>query len=285
MSKVYFITGAGRGMGVQFARAALAAGHRVVATGRRPDAVAQAVGAHENLLTVKLDVTNPAHAEAAVKAAVERFGRIDVLINNAATFQAGFFEEVSPEQFRAQLEVNLFGPLNVTRAVLPVMRRQRSGQIVTITSLAGQLGGEFTAAYATSKFALEGWMESLHHDVAPYGISTTIVEPGFFRTELLEKASTTWPALSIPDYAERTAQTIPSWERMNGKQMGDPAKLARALISLLDAPAPPERWVAGADAVTAVEQKARTLLAQIDAHRDLSTSLAHDAIAAAAASA
>ena len=126
---------------------------------------------------------------------------------------------------------------------------------------------------------------SLDHGVAPFRLSTTIVEPGFFRTELQEKASKTWPALSIPDYAERTAQTIPSWERMNGKQMGDPAKLARALISLLDAPAPPERWVAGADAVTAVEQKARTLLAQIDAHRDLSTSLAHDDVAAPAASA
>ncbi len=282
MSKVYFITGAGRGMGVDFARAALAGGHRVVATGRRPDAVAEAVGAHENLLAVRLDVTVPADAEAAVEAAVGRFGRIDVLINNAATFQAGFFEEVSPEQFRAQLEANLFGPLNVTRAVLPVMRRQRGGQVVTITSLGGIVGGEFTAAYAASKFALEGWMESLRPEVAPYGITTTIVEPGFFRTELLEPASTTWPALSIPDYAERTAQTIPAWEGMNGKQVGDPAKLARALITLLDAPEPPERWVAGADAVAAVEGKARTLLAQIDAHREVSTSLAHDDVAAPA---
>ncbi len=119
-------------------------------------------------------------------------------------------------------------------------------------------------------------MESLRPEVAPYGITTTIVEPGFFRTELLEPASTTWPALSIPDYAERTAQTIPAWEGMNGKQMGDPAKLARALITLLDAPEPPERWVAGADAVAAVAGKARTLLAQIDAHREVSTSLAHD---------
>ena len=283
MSKVYFITGAGRGMGVDFARAALASGHRVVATGRRPDAVAKAVGAHENLLAVQLDVTVPADAEAAVEAAVERFGRIDVLINNAATFQAGFFEEVSPEQFRAQLEVNLFGPLNVTRAVLPVMRRQRGGQVVTITSLAGIVGGEFTSAYAASKFALEGWMESLRPEVAPYVITTTIVEPGFFRTELLEEASTTWPALSIDDYAERTAQTIPAWEGMSGKQVGDPAKLARALVTLLDAPEPPERWVAGADAVAAVEGKARTLLAQIDAHREVSTSLAHDDVAAPAA--
>jgi NAD(P)-dependent dehydrogenase (short-subunit alcohol dehydrogenase family) len=191
VSKVYFITGAGRGMGVDFARAALAAGHRVVATGRQPQAAAKAVGAHEDLLPVKLDVTSPADAEAAVAASLARFGRIDVLINNAANFQAGFFEEVSPEQFRAQLEVNLFGALTVTRVVLPVMRRQRSGQIVTITSLGGIVGGEFTSAYAASKFALEGWMESLRPEVAPYGVMTTIVEPGFFRTELLEPASTT----------------------------------------------------------------------------------------------
>ena len=276
MSKVFFITGAGRGMGVDIARAALAAGHQVVATGRRPDAVATAVGSDQNLLSVKLDVTSTANAAAAVGAALDRFGRIDVLINNAANFQAGFFEEVSPEQFRAQLEVNLFGALNVTRAVLPVMRRQRSGQVVTITSLAGIVGAAFTSAYAASKFALEGWMESLRDEVAPFGITTTIVEPGFFRTELLEPASTTWPALSIADYAERTAQTIPAWESMNGKQSGDPAKLARALITVLDMPQPPERWVAGADAVQAIVQKADLLRQQATAFPQLSTTLDHD---------
>jgi NAD(P)-dependent dehydrogenase (short-subunit alcohol dehydrogenase family) len=276
MSKVYFITGAGRGMGVEFARAALAAGHRVVATGRRPESVAKAVGARENLLAVKLDVTSPANADAAVAAAVDRFRRIDVLINNAANFQAGFFEEVSPQQFRAQLEVNLFGTLNVTRAVLPVMRGQRRGQIVTITSLGGIVGGEFTSAYAASKFALEGWMESLRPEIAPYGITTTIVEPGFFRTELLEPESTTWPALSIDDYAERTAQTIPAWKSMSGKQAGDPAKLGRALVTLLDMPAPPERWVAGADAVEAVVQKADLLRQQASAYSEVSTTLNYD---------
>ncbi|MDQ3812944.1 MAG: SDR family oxidoreductase [Armatimonadota bacterium] len=280
MSRVYFITGAGRGMGVDFVRAALAAGHQVVATGRRPDAVAQAVGAAnnaaDNLLVVKLDITNPADAEAAVQAAVERFGRIDVLINNAASFQAGFFEEVSTEQFRAHMEVNFFGALNVTRAVLPVMRRQRSGRIVSISSTAGVVGGEFGSAYAASKFALEGWMESLRPEVAPYGITTTIVEPGFFRTELMEKASTIWPALSIDDYAPRTAELIPMWESMNGKQSGDPAKLARALVTLLDSPDPPERWVAGADAVQGITQKAELLRQQAGAFLELSTSLDHE---------
>jgi uncharacterized protein len=276
MSKVYFITGTGRGMGVDFARAALAAGHRVLATARRPEAVTEAAGANENLLAVTLDITDPAQAEAAVNAAVARFGRIDVLVNNAAIFQAGFFEEVSPEQFRAQVEVNFFGALNVTRAVLPVMRRQRRGQIVTITSLAGVVAGQFTSAYAASKFALEGWMEALRPEVAPYGITTTIVEPGFFRTKLLEKESTILPALSVDDYAERTAQTIPVWESMNGKQSGDPAKLGRALVTLLDSPAPPERWVAGSDAVRGVVQKAELLRQQASAFPEVSTTLDHD---------
>jgi NAD(P)-dependent dehydrogenase (short-subunit alcohol dehydrogenase family) len=276
MTKVFFITGTSRGMGVDIARAALAAGHQVVATGRRPQAVEQAVGAHGNLLAARLDVTKPADAEAAVAAAVNRFGRIDVLINNAATFQAGYFEEISPEQFRAQMETNLFGPLNVTRAVLPVMRKQRSGHVVTISSVAGLIGQEFVAAYAASKFGLEGWMESLRFDVAPYGIRTTIVEPGFFRTDLLEETSTTWPGLSIDDYAARTAQTQTAWKSMNGKQAGDPAKLAKALLTIIDQPEPPLRWVAGADAVAAVEEKAKELLRQVDAHRSLSSSLAHD---------
>jgi NAD(P)-dependent dehydrogenase (short-subunit alcohol dehydrogenase family) len=276
VGKVFLITGAGRGMGVDIARAALVAGNQVIATGRRPDAVARAIGANPNLLCVKLDVTSTADAAAAVSAAVDRFGGIDVLINNAGNFQAGFFEEVSPEQFRAQIEVNLFGALNVTRAVLPVMRRQRSGRVVTITSLGGIAGAAFTSAYAASKFALEGWMESLRDEVGPYGITTTIVEPGFFRTELLEPASTTWPAQSIADYAERTAQTIGSWKSISGKQSGNPAKLARALMTILDAPQPPDRWVAGADAVQAITRKADLLRQQATAFPELSTTLGHD---------
>jgi NAD(P)-dependent dehydrogenase (short-subunit alcohol dehydrogenase family) len=275
MSKVFLITGAGRGMGVEFARAALAAGHRVVATGRRPSVVETAVGSNANLLAVQLDVTDPGDAESAVSAAVKKFGQIDVLINNAGSFQVGFFEEISPEQFRAQMEVNLFGPLNVTRAVLPVMRRQRSGMVVTISSGAGLAGNAGGSAYATSKFALEGFMESLAGDVAPLGIATMIIEPGFFRTELLEPASTIWPELSIVDYAERTAAMRPFWDSMNGTQSGDPAKLAAALVDLIDSPEPPARFMAGADVLAGAEQKAHTLLAQADAHRALSSSLAH----------
>jgi NAD(P)-dependent dehydrogenase (short-subunit alcohol dehydrogenase family) len=274
--KVWLVTGAGRGMGVDIAKAALAAGNAVVATGRNPERVSAAIGAHEDLLAVKLDVTDPADAQAAVTAAVERFGRIDVLVNNAGNFYAGFFEEISPQDFRAQVETTLFGPINVTRAVLPVMRAQRSGLVVAISSTAGIVGQEFCTAYAASKFGVEGWIESLTPEVAPFGIRTMLVEPGFFRTELLTPKSTNYAEPSIDDYAERTNQTIAAWKAMNGKQGGDPAKLAKALVQLASQDEPPLRWVAGADAIATVEQKANDMLAQADAYRELSSNLAHD---------
>ena len=196
-NKVFLVTGAGRGMGVDIVPAALAAGHQVVATGRNPERVSAALGIHQDLLVVALDVTDPAGADAAVQAAVDRFGRIDVLVNNAGSFYAGFFEKLTPHDFRAQIETNLFGPLNVTRAVLPVMRAQRSGLVVAL-------------------------------------------------------------------------------ESMNGVQGGDPAKLATALIQLTNQDQPPLRWITGADAVQAIEQKAQTLLAQANAHRQLSSSLSHE---------
>ncbi len=273
--KVWFITGAGRGMGIHIARAALAAGNAVVATGRNTNTVTRAVGKADDLLVVKLDITSPEDAEAAVKAAVDRFGGIDVLVNNAGNFYAGFFEEITPQDFRAQVETLLFGPMNVTRAVLPVMRAQRSGLVVTISSTAGISGQEFVSAYAASKFGVEGWIESLTPEVAPFGIRTMLVEPGFFRTELLTEESTNYPEPSIDDYAERTKQTVTAWKGMNGKQGGDPAKLAKALVQLASQDEPPLRWVAGADAVQVVEQKAKDMLAQVDAYRDLSSSLAY----------
>src|SRR3954454_1656124 len=240
-SKTWLITGAGRGMGVDFVRAALAAGHDVVATGRNPDAVTAAVGEHERLLVCALDVTDARSVDRAIAAAVARFGRIDVLVNNAGNFLGGFFEELSPEQVRSQIETNLFGPMTVTRAVLPVMRGQRSGLVISISSSAGVVGGAFGSAYAASKFGLEGWMEGLAGDVEPYGIRTMIVEPGFFRTELLRPESTTFGELSIDDYDEARGEINVFWASMNGTQAGAPAKLA-----------------------------------QVDEHRGLSTSLAHE---------
>jgi NAD(P)-dependent dehydrogenase (short-subunit alcohol dehydrogenase family) len=278
MSKrVWLITGAGRGMGADFAKAALAAGHAVVATGRNSDAVSRALGKSTDLLSVTLDVTNLADAEAAARAAVDRFGRIDVLVNNAASFYAGYFEELTPEQFERQLSVSLIGPMNVTRAVLPVMRKQRSGHIISISSSAGLAAGyDFASAYAASKFGLEGWMESLQAEVAPFGITTTIVNPGFFRTELLTDQSTTYAKPSIADYDERRGPLVEYWKAQNGRQSGDPAKLARALVAIADQNPPPRRFIAGADAIATAEQKVADLNAQIEANRDLSTSLAFD---------
>jgi NAD(P)-dependent dehydrogenase (short-subunit alcohol dehydrogenase family) len=276
--KVWFITGAGRGLGTDIAKAALAAGHAVVATGRNPDRVTRAVGEHEDLLAVKLDVTNPADAGAAIRAAVDRFGRIDVLVNNAGNFYAGFFEEITPADFRAQIETTMFGPMNVTRAALPVLRAQRSGLVVTISSTAGLVGGEFLSAYAASKFGVEGWAESLAPEVAPFGIRSMIVEPGFFRTELLTPESTSYAESTIEDYAERTEQTVKAWQGMDGRQGGDPAKLAKALIRLAELDEPPLRFAAGADAVGVFEVRAKALLEQATAHRELSSNLArHDA--------
>ena len=274
--KTWFITGAGRGMGVEFAEAALAAGQNVVATGRNPDAVADAVGEADSLLVVKLDVTSTHDAEAAVQAAVERFGRIDVLVNNAASFEAGFFEELAPEQVERQIAVSLIGPMNVTRAALPVMRAQRSGHVVAISSLAGLAGAAYTSAYVASKFGLDGWMESLAAEVEPFGIHTTVVNPGFFRTTLLTQESTNYAEPSIEDYAERSADMREFFEDMNGKQGGDPAKLAQALLAIVEQEQPPFRFVAGADAMEQAEAKLAERQEQIDAYRDLSLSLGLD---------
>jgi NAD(P)-dependent dehydrogenase (short-subunit alcohol dehydrogenase family) len=272
--KTWFITGAGRGMGADFAKAALDAGYNVVATGRKTETVAKGVGEADDLLVVKLDVTSPQDAQAAVEAAVGRFGGVDVLVNNAASFEAGFFEELAPEQIERQLAVSLIGPMNVTRAVLPVMRKQRSGHIVAISSLAGLAGSEYTSAYAASKFALDGWMESLAPEVEPFGIHTTVVSPGFFRSELLTKESTNYAPASIEDYAQRTAAQRKFFESMNGKQAGDPAKLAKALLTIAGEERPPFRFIAGSDAIAVAEEKLAERQQQIDAYRDLSVSLA-----------
>jgi NAD(P)-dependent dehydrogenase (short-subunit alcohol dehydrogenase family) len=274
--KVWLITGAGRGLGVDIAKAALAAGHAVVATGRNPAKVVAALGDHDDLFAIRLDVTRPEDAQTAVESAVAKFGRIDILVNNAGNFFAGFFEELSPAQVRTQIETLLFGPMNVTRATLPIMRRQRSGLVLTISSTAGIAGQMFCTAYAAAKFGIEGWMESLAPEIAPFGIRTMLVEPGFFRTELLSTDSTTFAEPSLDDYAAQTREIVTAWKSMNGKQGGDPAKLADAIMKLGALEEPPTRFAAGADAVQTFEAKASALLAQAHAHRELSASLAYD---------
>ena len=273
-TKTWIITGAGRGMGVDIAKAALAAGHNVVVTGRDPDAVAETFGDADKLLVAKLDVTSGQDAEVAVRAAVDRFGGVDVLVNNAGSFYAGFFEELTPEQMDRQLATTLVGPMNVARAVLPVMRKQRSGHILTISSSAGLAGFEFCTAYSASKYGVEGFMEALALEVEPFGIHTTIVNPGFFRTELLTKESTSFAEPSIEDYAERGAAQREFWTSQNGRQSGDPAKLAQALLTITAETQPPSRFVAGADAIDTAEQHIAKLQQETDAYRDLSSSLA-----------
>ena len=216
----------------------------------------------------------------AAEAAVDRFGGIDVLVNNAASFYAGYFEELAPEQMKRQLATSLVGPMNVTRAVLPVMRKQRSGHVVTISSSAGLAGFEYGTAYAASKFGVDGWMESLAPEVQPFGIHTTIVNPGFFRTELLTKESTNYATPAIEDYAERNAAQREFWESQNGRQAGDPAKLAQALLTIADEEQPPRRFIAGANAIGTAEQQIAQFQAEIDAFRELSSSLAIDEAAA-----
>jgi NAD(P)-dependent dehydrogenase (short-subunit alcohol dehydrogenase family) len=279
-SKTWLITGAGRGMGADFARAALAAGDTVVATGRDPDTVRAALGDSERLLVVALDVTSEQDAGAAVQAAVDRFATIDVLVNNAASFVAGFFEELTPDQIARQLATGLTGPMNVTRAVLPVMRAQGAGHVVTISSSAGLSGFEYCSAYAAAKFGVEGWMESLAAEVEPFGIHTTIVNPGFFRTELLTQSSTEYATPALADYAERNAGQREFWNGQNGRQPGDPARLAEALLQIVDQEHPPRRFIAGADAIATAEERVATLQAEIEAFRGLSSSLAYDHVPA-----
>ena len=273
--QVWLITGAGRGLGLDIAKAALSAGHSVVATGRNKEKVAQALGTADNLLVVTLDITKPADAEAAVQATVDRFGRLDVLVNNAASLYAGYFEDLAPAETEKNVATNLYGPMNVTRTVLPVLRAQKAGLVITISSLAGLTGYEFCTAYATAKFGLEGWMSSLKNEVAPFGIHTMLVNPGFFRTEFLTDDSTYYADEHTAAYAERRARQIQGWKGANGHQPGDPAKLAQALLTVAALPQPPTRFLAGADAIACAEQVIADLQCDIDAHRALSSSLSY----------
>ncbi len=275
-STVWFVTGAAKGMGHSFVTSALAAGHAVVATGRRPNEITTAFGERDDLLALRLDVTSGAESNAAADAAVERFGRIDVLVNNAGASFKGYFEEMSPRQVEQQLATNLLGPMNVTRAVLPVMRRQRSGHVISISSGAGLMAFEYSSVYAASKFGLEGWMTALDQEVAPFGISTTIVNPGFFRTSLASPESLIWPELSIDDYAERSADQRTWWAAQDGQQPGDPDKLAQAILTIVNEQPPPRRFLAGADVIALAERKIADLQAQIESHRALSESLTFD---------
>ncbi|HAT7516938.1 TPA: SDR family NAD(P)-dependent oxidoreductase [Kluyvera ascorbata] len=249
MSKVWFITGASRGMGLEITRSLLEAGHRVVATARRPDVIKDALGAtNENLLALALDVTDPAQGEEAAGAAVAKFGRIDVLVNNAGYGQLGWFENLSEEQIQRQFNTNVFGAMHVTRAVLPYMRKQKAGHIFTITSVAGLIAVAGSSIYGASKFAVEGWMEGLHQELAPLGIATTAIEPGFFKTDFLDASSVSYGEHDIAEYAEASARFKAFHDEMNHQQLGDPAKLGQLMMKLAEMKETPVRLAAGSDA-------------------------------------
>ncbi|MEN4980893.1 SDR family oxidoreductase [Erwinia billingiae] len=271
--QVWFITGSNRGMGLEIARSALAAGNRVVATSRHPEQVRAALGAYGNrVLALRLDITSEEQARSAVSEAIRHFGRIDVLVNNAGYGQLGWFENTSDKLVRRQFETNLFGTMNVTREVLPVMRKQKSGRIFTTSSTAGLIAGEGSSVYSSSKYAVEGWMEGLRAEVMPLGIKTTLIEPGFFRTDFLDKSSASFGDGDLPDYHKRS-EAFRQWHaRMNHRQIGDPARLAAAVVTLSRMPSPPQRFVAGSDATTLILTKLDAVQQELRQHRALSAS-------------
>jgi NAD(P)-dependent dehydrogenase (short-subunit alcohol dehydrogenase family) len=273
MQTTWFITGASRGLGANIAEAALRAGDRVVATGRKREDVSARLGPDsDQLLSLALDVADATQAQAAVDAAVKKFGAIDVLVNNAGYGHLGFFEEVTMQDVQAQFSTNLFGIFNVTWAALPLMRSARRGRIFNVSSLAGILGAELCSLYSASKFALEGFSESLAKEVAPFGLHVTIVEPGPFRTDFLTPESLCFSDKPIADYDERRAQIRASFEQRNGQQPGDPVKLAEAMVKLAREPEPPLRFIAGSIAVNAADIKLAAMQAELQQWRDVSVS-------------
>ncbi len=269
MSKVWMITGAGRGIGADIAHAALQAGDRVVATARKLGQLQDTFAgiAPERIALIELDVANEAQAAPAVAQAVERFGRIDVLVNNAAYGLLGRLEEVSNADIAQQFAVNVHGVLHMLRAVLPAMRRQRGGHIMNISSIAGLTGFDGASVYCASKYAIEGLTASLALEVAPFGIHVTAVEPGFFRTEFLDPSSVRYGATAIDDYTVH-GSVEQAYGAYKGKQLGDPVKLAAAVVKLAALDAPPRQFLAGSDALamatTALDAR-RTEMAAFEA--------------------
>jgi len=270
MSKTWFITGATRGLGADIAAAALKAGDRVVATGRQRAAISDRLGPdNDRLLSLALDVTNAAQAQAAVAAAVERFGTIDVLVNNAGYGHIGYFEEASTADIAAQFDTNVFGLFNVTRAALPAMRAARRGHVFNLSSTAGIRGIAAGSLYCSTKFAVEGFSEALAQELEPFGIHVTIIEPGPFRTDFLKPESLKFAAQEVADYDQRRPAMRASFEQRDGKQAGDPVRLAEAIVTLASEQAPPMRFAAGAMAVSALDAKAASMKAELERWRAL----------------
>jgi NAD(P)-dependent dehydrogenase (short-subunit alcohol dehydrogenase family) len=272
MTKTWFVTGASRGLGALIAGRALARGDNVVAAARSPDAVTQALGAQANLLAVALDVTDESQAVTAAASAVERFGRIDVLVNNAGFGILGAVEETTAEEVARVYATNVFGLLAVTRAVLPHMRRQRAGHVINMSSIGGYAASAGWGVYGSTKFAVEGISEALAIELKPLGIHVTVVEPGFFRTDFLDARSLQVSPSSIEDYKDTVGAMRGIAASANHAQPGDPAKLAEGLMVLADAPEPPLRMPFGSDAVRRIEAKNAQVAQEIARWRDLAVS-------------
>ena len=273
--KVWFVTGASRGFGTLIVRAALQRGDRVIATARNPQQVIDAFGDQPKLLAVKLDVTREEDAVEAVRQGVARFGRIDVLVNNAGFGVLGAVEETSVAEAKANFDTNVFGLLAVSRAVLPQMRSQRSGHVINISSLGGYSAYYGWGVYGASKFAVEGLTEAMSQELAPLGIHATVVEPGFFRTNFLNDNSLVSTDAIIADYAETVGQMRVFAKGANHAQPGDPAKLATAMLQLVDSARPPLRLPLGSDAVARIEAKHQAVEAELAAWRELAMSTDH----------
>ncbi|WP_457787269.1 oxidoreductase [Pseudomonas sp. PL-6] len=270
--RTWFITGASRGFGTLIAEHALRAGDAVIATARKPEDVVARLGSHPNLLAVRLDVTSEAEAHQAVAEGVKHFGRIDVLVNNAGFGVLGAVEETSANETERLFATNVFGVLNVIRAVLPHMRRQRSGHIINISSIGGYQAYMGWGVYGSTKFAVEGITEALHQEVAPLGIHATVVEPGFFRTDFLDEQSLVKTGLELPDYDETVGAMRRFAKDANHAQPGNPVKFAEAILALVNAPKPPQRLPLGSDTVARIEEKNHFVASELAEWRDLALS-------------
>ncbi|CAN5286624.1 oxidoreductase [soil metagenome] len=273
--RVWLITGASRGLGARMTEAVLAHGDAVVATARNASSLAARFGDHPGLLAVSLDVTDEAQAAHAVEAAIARFGRIDVLVNNAGFGLLGAVEEATADEVRKLYETNVFGLLNVTRAVLPSMRTRRSGHVLNLSSLGGHQSGPGFGVYCSTKFAVEGLNQALHKELAPLGIHVTAIEPGYFRTDFLESTSLTVSPRLIADYEGTAGQVRIAARQISLNQPGDPEKLAQAVIAMVDSPKPPKppmRLPLGTDTLQVIRDSMASLAAETAAWESLAAS-------------
>ncbi|MGY2257725.1 oxidoreductase [Pseudomonas sp. SDO55104_S430] len=270
--RTWFITGASRGFGTLIAEHALRAGDAVIATARNPQDITDRLGSHPNLLAVRLDVTSETESQQAVAEGIKRFGRIDVVVNNAGFGVLGAVEETSASETERLFATNVFGVLNVTRAVLPHMRRERSGHIINISSIGGYQAYMGWGVYGSTKFAVEGITEAMYQELAPLGIHATVVEPGFFRTDFLDEQSLIKTALELSDYDDTVGVMRKHAEAANHAQPGDPVKFAEAILALANAPKPPQRLALGSDTVARIGEKNRFVEAELAEWKELALS-------------